>query len=173
MTLTGNWQFTDNHRPQATRKKVSPVRRKRQPVTSAVVAPRQMPSVQSRIVHAIPTPLFQTQWHPLPWQPADLPNDANDFRRKQVDCTLGPANALVPALLIRLACPVYSYPNVATQHCLHINFDKAQSCIKCHWSLLATNNRLHNVWDSVVNAYLLAPLANTRPISMNHSLTFP
>jgi len=57
---------------------------------------------------------------------------------------------------------VYSYPNVATQHCLHINFDKAQSCIKCHWSLLATNNRLHSVWDSVVNAYLLAPLANTR-----------
>ena len=25
---------------------------------------------------------------------------------------------------------VYSYPIEATQHCLHINFDKAQSCIK-------------------------------------------
>ena len=31
-----------------------------------------------------------------------------------------------------------------------------------HWFLLATINRLYNMWDSVVNAYLLAPLANTR-----------
>ena len=35
-----------------------------------------------------------------------------------------------------------------------------------HWFLLATINRLHSVWDSVVNAYLLAPLANTRSLQI-------
>mmetsp|Transcript_27043 Transcript_27043/g.45940 ORF Transcript_27043/g.45940 Transcript_27043/m.45940 type:complete len:99 (+) Transcript_27043:103-399(+) len=30
----------------------------------------------------------------------------------------------------KLTADVYSHPIVATQHCLHINFDKAQSCIK-------------------------------------------
>ena len=33
------------------------------------------------------------------------------------------------SLLYRLEYHVYSHPIVATQHCLHIKFDKAQSCI--------------------------------------------